>query len=129
MYPLPSGFGFKDVAIGMAAVLKVEMPLPVFPVEAISEEEASHFLAKVQTDAERVLGSYGPREHVAYVTLKLTNGGHLNRIFEKMGIPYATRPYMVPKLPSWQQGNIKMMYQRKSLPKSRRLLKVVRWPR
>jgi hypothetical protein len=46
MYPLPSGFGFKDVAIGMAAVLKVEMPLPVFPVEAIFEEEASHFLRR-----------------------------------------------------------------------------------
>jgi hypothetical protein len=91
MYPLASGFGFRDVAIGTTAVSKVETPLPIFTMEAISAEGADHFLAKVEMDAEKVLGSYGPREHDALMTVKLPNGGRINQVFEQMGVPYAPR--------------------------------------
>jgi hypothetical protein len=63
MYPLASDFSFRDVAIGTTTLSKVEMPLPVFPVEAILANGAHRFLAKVETNAEKILGSYGPKEH------------------------------------------------------------------
>jgi hypothetical protein len=78
MYPLASNFGFKDVAIGTTVVLKVETLLLTFLVGAISAEEVGRFLAKVETDIERVLGSYEPREHDACVIAKLPNAGRLN---------------------------------------------------
>jgi hypothetical protein len=51
MYPLGSGFGFKDVAIGTTPVSKVQTPLPVFPVGTVFVEGASHLLAKMETEA------------------------------------------------------------------------------
>jgi hypothetical protein len=92
MYPLSSGFDFRDVAISMTAMSKVEMALPVFPVEAIPTESANCFLAKVETNAKKLLGSYVPREHDVCVLATLPNGGHLNQVFEEMGVPYAPRP-------------------------------------
>jgi hypothetical protein len=92
MYPLASGFGFKDVAIGTTNMSKVETPLPNFPVEAISAEEANCFLVKVDIYAERILGSYEPKEYDVFVMAKLLNGGRLNRVFEHMGVPYAPCP-------------------------------------
>jgi hypothetical protein len=77
MYPLISGFDFRDVMGGMTAVSNVKTPLPLFPVEAVSTDDAGHFLAKVETDAEKILGSYGPKEHGAVMMAKLPNGGHL----------------------------------------------------
>jgi hypothetical protein len=53
---------------------------------------SDHFLAKVETDAKNVLGSYGPREHGVLITAKLLNGGDLNLVFEQMGVPYAPCP-------------------------------------
>jgi hypothetical protein len=88
----PLGFCFKGVAIGMTVVSKVEMPLPIFLLEAISAEEARRFPVKVKTDAERILGSYGPREHDACVIVKLPNSGCLNYVFEQIRVPYALRP-------------------------------------
>jgi hypothetical protein len=61
-------------------------------VEPVSAEDAGRFLAKVETNVERILGSYGPKEHDALMTAKLPNGGRLNWVFEKMGVPYAPRP-------------------------------------
>jgi hypothetical protein len=92
MYPLSSGFNFRDVAISMTAMSKVETALPVFPVEAIPTESANRFLAKVETNAKKLLGSYVPREHDVCVLAMLPNGGHLNQVFEEMGVPYAPRP-------------------------------------
>jgi hypothetical protein len=97
MYPLASSFSFRDVTIGTMAVSKVETPLPVFPVEPLAVEDGGRFLAKVEMDAEMILGSFGPREHDALVTEKLLNGGQLNRVIEQMGIPYAPCPLPVTK--------------------------------
>jgi hypothetical protein len=82
MYPLASSFSFRDVCIGMTAVSKVETPLLVFPVEPVSAKDMGHFLAKVEMDIERILGSFGTKEYDAIVTGKLLNGGHLNHVFE-----------------------------------------------
>jgi hypothetical protein len=92
IYPLASSFGFRDVALSTTALSNVEMSIPVFPVEAISMEDANHFLAKIEMNAEMVLGSYGPREHDACAMAKLPNGVRLNQIFEQMRVPYAPRP-------------------------------------
>jgi hypothetical protein len=92
VYPLLALFGFGDVSVGMTIVSKVETPLPVFPVEAISTEASSHFLATVEMNAKKILGSYGPREHEVCMAVKLPSGGHLNRVFEQIGVSYALRP-------------------------------------
>jgi hypothetical protein len=87
VYPLSAGFGFKNVATGTTVVSKVETPLPVFPMEAVSTEVVDRFLATVETNAEKILGSYGPREHEACMIAKLLNNGCLNWVFEQMGGP------------------------------------------
>jgi hypothetical protein len=51
-------------------------------VGAIVVAYASHVLAKVETEAEKVLGSFGPREYDALVAVNIPNGGRLNRVFE-----------------------------------------------
>jgi hypothetical protein len=82
MYPLASSFGFRDVTIDTMAVSKVKTPLPVFPVEPVLAEDVGRFLAKVETEAERILGNFDPKEHDALVTGKLPNCGQLNWVFE-----------------------------------------------
>jgi hypothetical protein len=66
-------------------VSEVETPLPVFPMDVIYAEASARFLAKVQTDAEKSLGSYGPKEQEACMVVKLSNGG-------RMGVSYGPRP-------------------------------------
>jgi hypothetical protein len=89
MYPLTSGFDFRGVTIGTIPVPKVRTPLPMFPVEAVSVENASRILAEVETKVENVLGSFGLKKYDALTTTKLPNGGRLNCIFEQMGLAYA----------------------------------------
>jgi hypothetical protein len=55
--------------------------LPLFAVGTIAAEHGDHFLAEVETEAERVLGSFGPREYDALMVEKTPNGGRLNHIF------------------------------------------------
>jgi hypothetical protein len=92
MYPLSVNFGFKSVAVGLTAVSKVETPLPLFVVGRVSVEHAERVLAEVKTKAEKVLGSFGPREHDALVLVNIPNGGCVNHVFEQMGVSYAPRP-------------------------------------
>jgi hypothetical protein len=91
MYPLLLGFSFKDVTTGVTTMSRVEVPLPIFPVELISAKNIGCFLAKVEMDAERIFGSYRTKEHDACMAAKRPNNGHLNRVFEQMGVPYAPR--------------------------------------
>jgi hypothetical protein len=70
----------------------METPLPVFPVKPVLVKDVGRFLVKVKMDAKRILGSFGPKEYDAFVTVKLPNIGHLNRVFEQMGVPYAPHP-------------------------------------
>jgi hypothetical protein len=94
MYLLAVGFDFRKVSMGTTPMSKVETPLPLFTVGTIPMEHASHVLAKVETEAERVLGSFGPSEYDALVAMNILNSGWLNRVFEQMGVPYA--PYPLP---------------------------------
>jgi hypothetical protein len=82
MYPLATGFGFESVPVGMTPMSKVELPLPPFVVSTISAEHAGRVLAEVETEAERVLGSFGPREYDALVAANILNGGRLNQVLE-----------------------------------------------
>jgi hypothetical protein len=63
MYPLAYGFSFKDVVVGTIPVMKVRTPLLVFPVGIVSVEGASHLLAEIETEAERMLGSIRLKEY------------------------------------------------------------------
>jgi hypothetical protein len=92
MYPLASSFGFRDVTVGTTTVSKVKAPLPVFPIEPVSTEDAGRLLTKVETNIERTLGNFVPNKHNALATGKLLNDGRLNWVFEQMGILYTPRP-------------------------------------
>jgi hypothetical protein len=78
MYPLASSFGFRDVTVGTTTVSKVKAPLPVFPIEPVSTEDAGRLLTKVETNIERTLGNFVPNKHNALATGKLLNDGRLN---------------------------------------------------
>jgi hypothetical protein len=74
---LAVSFVFESGALGMTPMSKVETPLPLFAVE-----HADHFLAEVETETERVLGSFGPREYDALRVATILNGSCLNHILE-----------------------------------------------
>jgi hypothetical protein len=76
----------------MTPVSKVETPLPLFVVGTIAAEHVDRFLAEVETEAEKVLGSFGPREYDAFKVANIPNDGRLNHVLEKMGVPYFPRP-------------------------------------
>jgi hypothetical protein len=92
VYPLAASFIFESVPLGMTPTLKVEVPLPLFVVESVSLEHANHVLAEVEMEAERVLGSFGPKEHDALGMTNILNDGRLNQVLEQMGVPYAPHP-------------------------------------
>jgi hypothetical protein len=62
VYPLSASFGFGEIAKGDTLVSKVVVPLLDFHVVKPGGEDDPQFLAKVELDAERIVGSYGPRE-------------------------------------------------------------------
>jgi hypothetical protein len=80
MYPLVAGFGFERVPVGMTPVSKVETPLPLFTLGSIAMQHASHILAEVEMEVERVLGGFWPREYDALVATNVPNGGRLNHV-------------------------------------------------
>jgi hypothetical protein len=80
LYPLSASFG--EVLDTTSLVSKVVVSLPIFPVTPVATESANHFLAKVEMDAEKIVKSYGPKEHEACILAKLPNGGQLNQVFE-----------------------------------------------
>jgi hypothetical protein len=94
MYLLASSFDFKGVTLGTTPVLKVHTPLPVFPVEIVFAENARRILTEVETEVEKILGSFRPKEYDALTTAKLPNGGHLNRVFEQIRLAFA--PHRLP---------------------------------
>jgi hypothetical protein len=61
MYPLATSFGFENMALNTMPVSKVETPLPLFAVENIAREYIDHVLAKIETEAKRVLVCFGPK--------------------------------------------------------------------
>jgi hypothetical protein len=97
MYPLASSFRFRDMTIGMIVMSKVQTPLPLFPIEVVSTKNTGHFLAKIETDAERILGTFGPKEYDALRMVKLLNGGHLNRVLSRWECLMLRVHFQVPK--------------------------------
>jgi hypothetical protein len=92
MYHSSVGFGFMNVIDGTTVMSKVEVPLPVFlvsKVNVVDGTSADRFLVKVETNAERILGSYKPMEHDACMATNVPNGSRLIRVFEQMGVPCA----------------------------------------
>jgi hypothetical protein len=73
MYPLAVAFGSKDVPFGMTPVSKVETTLLLFVVGAVTAEHVDHVLAENEMEAERVLGSFGPKEYEALVAANISN--------------------------------------------------------
>jgi hypothetical protein len=92
IYLLATSFGFESVPLGTTPVSKVETPVPLFAVGTIAAGHADHFLAEVKKEAERVLGSFGPREYDALMVANIPNNSRLNRVLEQMGVPYFPCP-------------------------------------
>jgi hypothetical protein len=86
IFPLAASFGFESVPLGTTPVSRVETPFPLFVVGTIAAEYTDHFLAEVETETEKVLGSFRPREYDALRLANIPIGDHLNRIFEQMGV-------------------------------------------
>jgi hypothetical protein len=51
----------------------------------IATEYAARVLAEVETEAEKVLGSFEPKEYDALCMVNILNGGRLNWVLEQMG--------------------------------------------
>jgi hypothetical protein len=92
IYPLAASFSFKSAPLGMTPMLKVETPQPLFAVGTIATEYADHFLVEVETEAKRVLESFGLREYNALIMVNISNGDRLNRVFEQIGVPHFPHP-------------------------------------
>jgi hypothetical protein len=92
IYPLAVSFGFEGVPLRTTPVSKVETPLPLFAVGTIAAEHANRFLVEVETETERVLGSFGSREYDALRVANILNNGRLNRVLEQMGVLYFPHP-------------------------------------
>jgi hypothetical protein len=90
IYPPAADFSFGEVAEALIAVSKVMAPLLDFRIVRVDGGDHAQFLAKVELEAERIVGSYDPREHEACIKL-LPNGSYLNQAFEKAGVAYAVR--------------------------------------
>jgi hypothetical protein len=73
-------------------VSKVITALPLFAVGAVATEHADRVFVEIETEDERVLGSFRPKEYEALMAANIPNGGQLNWILEQMGVPYAPRP-------------------------------------
>jgi hypothetical protein len=91
MYPLAAGIGFDRVATRMTLVSKLKVPLPKFTAVCKDDNEDDvQFLARVELEAEGIVGSYTKAEHDACLA-HICNGGRLNRIFDFAGVAYGPR--------------------------------------
>jgi hypothetical protein len=82
IYPLAAGFSFESLPLGTTPVSKVDTPLPLFVVGNVVVEYAAHVLAEVEAEAEKVLGSFGPKEYDTLCMPNILNDGRLNRVLE-----------------------------------------------
>jgi hypothetical protein len=91
MYPFSARVSFEGVADGVSPVSRLKLPLPKFEVVRKDDEDDVQFLARVELDAEGVVGSYTRLEHDVCVT-SLRDGGCPNRVFELAGVAYKSHP-------------------------------------
>jgi hypothetical protein len=92
IFPLAASFGFESMPLRTAPVSRVETPHLLFAMGTIAAEYADHFLVEVETETEKVLGRFGPREYDALILANIPNGGRLNRVFEQMEFLYSPCP-------------------------------------
>jgi hypothetical protein len=85
MYPLSVSVSFDGVANGVTPVSRLKLPLPKFEVVRKDDKDDIQFLDRVELDAEGVVGSYTRQEHDSCIAI-LRNGGHLNHMFELVGV-------------------------------------------
>jgi hypothetical protein len=88
MHPLATSVGFNKVTNVVTPVSKLKVPLPIFV--AIRKDDVQ-FWARVEWEAEDIMGSYTCPEHEACV-MNLCNGGRLNRVFELVEVAYGPQP-------------------------------------
>jgi hypothetical protein len=105
IYPLAASFGFESVPLGTTPVSKVETPLPLFAMGTIAVEHTGHFLVEVKKEAERVLGSFEPREYDSLMVENIMDDSRLNHILEQMRVPYFPCPQ--PSFTASQAANKK----------------------
>jgi hypothetical protein len=92
VYSLAASIDFENVPLGMTPMSKVEASLLLFAVESVASEHADRALAEIEMETEKVLGSFGPKEHNALRMANIPNGGRLNWVLEQMGVSYAPHP-------------------------------------
>jgi hypothetical protein len=68
--------------LGATPMSKVDTPLPMFAVGNVATEHTDRLLAEIEMEAEKVLGSLGPKEYDALSMANISNGGRLNRVLE-----------------------------------------------
>jgi hypothetical protein len=92
MYPLAAGAGFDRVAMCTTSVSMLKVLLPKFTtVRKDDNKDDVQFLARVELEAEGIVGSYTKPEHDACLA-HLPNGGRLNHAFELTGVTYGPHP-------------------------------------
>jgi hypothetical protein len=91
MQPLSIGVGFDKIGTFTTPVSQLRVPLPRFVAVHKDDEDHVKFLARVELEAEGVVGSYTHPEHDACIT-NLRNRGRLNWVFELAGVTYGPRP-------------------------------------
>jgi hypothetical protein len=90
MHPLAAGVGFNKVATLVTSVSKLKVPLLKFVAVRKNDEDDVQFLARVELEAEGIMGSYTCPEHEACI-MSLHNGVLLNRVFELAEVAYEPR--------------------------------------
>jgi hypothetical protein len=94
MYPLAAGASFGRVTTRSTPISKLKVLLPKFTaVCKDNNEDDVQFLARVELEAEGIVGSYTKVEHNACL-VHVRNGGRLNHVFEIVGA--ADGPRVVP---------------------------------
>jgi hypothetical protein len=122
LHPLAAGVGFNKVATLLSLASKLRVPLPKFVVVRKDNEDDIQFLAQVELEGERIVGSYTRLEHDACI-VNLHSGGRLNRVFDLAEVAYGPRPE--PGTEEFTKASKKrtMDAARKNLSKHARVLK------
>jgi hypothetical protein len=89
MHPLAIVVGFDKVATLMTPASRLRVPLPKYEAVHKDDEDNVQFLARVELEAEGIMGSCTRLEHDACV---VNNRGSLNRVFELAEVAYGPQP-------------------------------------
>jgi hypothetical protein len=65
LYPLSASFSLREITYGITPVSMLKVPLPKFRVVCSDKEDDVKFFARVELEAESIVGSYGRPEYDA----------------------------------------------------------------